>query len=114
MSTLHFIILMLIAAAFSTAFHFYAKKKLGIHKPGWRYKPVNSTQRWLEIVLLISYLIALIYFPTEYMIILFFLLLSSFRAFMEWKYEPEEKQYIYNLFGTCLFLVIFIYMCIFF
>ncbi|MEC2309955.1 DUF4181 domain-containing protein [Bacillus atrophaeus] len=114
MSTLHFIILMLIAAAFSTAFHFYAKKKLGIHKPGWRYKPVNSTQRWLEIVLLISYLIALIYFPTEYMIILFFLLLSLFRAFMEWKYEQEEKQYIYNLFGTCLFLVIFIYMCIFF
>lgn len=113
MTGTHFLILILIAAAFSTSFYIFASKR-GIPKPRWWYKPVNSIQGVLEIVLLILLGFSLLRFPPEYMLILYLFVINCLRALMEWKYEREEKQYVHSLFGAALFLVIFIYMSMFF
>ncbi|MCY8282191.1 DUF4181 domain-containing protein, partial [Bacillus inaquosorum] len=114
MTGTHFLIVILVATFINTAFYIYAQKKLGIPKPPWWYKPVNSTQGLLEIILLILLGFSLFRFPPENMLILFLFLTNCLRTFMEWKYRREEKQYVHYLFGAALLLVIFIYICIFF
>ncbi|MFB0634185.1 DUF4181 domain-containing protein [Bacillus rugosus] len=114
MTGTHFLIVILAAAFINTAFYIYARKKLGIPKPPWWYKPVNSTQGLLEIALLILLGFSVLRFPPEIMLFFFLFLMNCLRTFMEWKYEREEKQYVHYLFSTVLSLVIFIYICIFF
>ncbi|MFP7231165.1 DUF4181 domain-containing protein [Bacillus subtilis] len=112
MTGTHFLIVILIGAFIHTVFYIYARKKLGIPKLPWWYKPVNSTQGLLEIVLLILLGFSLLRFPPEIMLFLFLFLLNCLRTFMEWTYERKEKQYAHYLFSTILSLVIFIYICI--
>ncbi|MBL3647850.1 DUF4181 domain-containing protein [Bacillus vallismortis] len=113
MSGTHFLIVILVAAFINTVFYVYARKKLGISKPPWWYKPVNSTQGLVEVVLLILLGFSLLRFPPEIMLIFYLFVINGFRTFMEWKYERENKQYVHYLFSTFLSLVIFIYICIF-
>ncbi|MGF7534453.1 DUF4181 domain-containing protein [Bacillus mexicanus] len=110
----HFLIVMLTTLFITIAFYSYIQKKLGIPKPPRWYQPVNSIHRLLDILLLILFGFSLFRFPPENMLILYLFLMNGFRAFMEWKYKREEKQYVYYLFGTALFLTVFIYICIFF
>ncbi|MCY7760940.1 DUF4181 domain-containing protein [Bacillus spizizenii] len=114
MTGTHFLIVLLVAGFINIAFYIYAWKKLGIPKPPWWYRPVNSTQGLLEIIMLILLGFSVLRFPPEIMLIFFLFLTNCFRTFMEWKYKREEKQYVHYLFGTVLFIVVFIYMCIFF
>ncbi|MCO4852840.1 DUF4181 domain-containing protein [Bacillus vallismortis] len=113
MTGTHFLIVMLAAALMNTVFYVYARKKLGIPKPPWWYKPVNSTQGVLEVILLILLGFSLLRFPPEMMLVFFLFVINGFRTCMEWKYEREEKQYVHYLFGAVLFFVLFIYICIF-
>lgn len=113
MST-HFWLVFLVIVSFSTALQFLIKKKFGIHKSGWLYKPVSSTQRLIEIFLLILFVFSMIFFPVGYMLLLFFISIDSLRFFIEWRYRPEDKQYMYHLIEAGLFLALLIYICIFF
>ncbi|AUZ40712.1 MULTISPECIES: DUF4181 domain-containing protein [Bacillus] len=110
----HFLIVILVMLFTNIAFYTYARKKLGIPKPPRWYKPVNSTQGLLDIILLILLGFSLFHFPPEKMLILFLLLSNCLRTFMEWKYRQEEKQYVHYLFGAATLLVILIYICVFF
>ncbi|MFT4399074.1 DUF4181 domain-containing protein [Bacillus sp. SW14] len=113
MSGTHFLIVILVAALINTVFYVYARKKLGISKPPWWYQPVNSTQGLVEVVLLILLAFSLLRFPPEIMLIFYLFVINSFRTFMEWRYERENKQYVHYVFSTFLSLIIFIYICIF-
>lgn len=69
----NFWILMLIAITISLASQFFIKKIYGIDKSGWRYKHVSNTHKWIEITLLILFVVSLSFFPVEYLLLLFFI-----------------------------------------
>jgi hypothetical protein len=84
---------------FDWIMHRYLRKKLQIEKTPWGiYKPMNNTQKWLERSLLIVHLILLWIIDDIFLLTtLFFALLNSLRAFMEWKYEKEKKTFVLTL-----------------
>lgn len=91
----------------------YLRKKLQIEKTPWGiYKPMNNTQKWLERSLLMVHLILLWFIDDIFLLtILFFALLNSLRAFMEWKYEKEKKTFVLTLlavFNILLYGTIFL------
>jgi hypothetical protein len=91
----------------------YLRKRLHIEKTPWGiYKPINDTQKWLERSLLIVHVILLLVIDDIFLLtILFFALLNSLRAFMEWKYEREKKIFVLTLltvFNILLYGTIFI------
>ncbi|MCB7154737.1 DUF4181 domain-containing protein [Bacillus stercoris] len=108
----NFWILMLIAITTSMASHFFIKKKYGIDNSGWRYKHVSSTHKWIEIILLILFVFSLSFFPVEYLLLLFFIVIDSIRIFVEWNYRPENKQYMYHIVEVSLLFMLLIYICI--
>ncbi|ADM39580.1 DUF4181 domain-containing protein [Bacillus spizizenii ATCC 6633 = JCM 2499] len=108
----NFWILMLVAITISTASQFYIKKKFGIDKSGWRYKHVSNTHKWTEIILLIVFVFSLSFFPVEYMLLLFFIVIDLLRIFMEWNYRPEDKQYMYHMIEVSLMSALLIYICL--
>ncbi|EJQ51369.1 Uncharacterized protein BWINRASL_02596 [Bacillus mycoides] len=81
------------------------RKKLNMPKRGfWGYKHVNSLHVKLEIGLFIIYLItSFIYLTTfensnaGYAFFTFFVTLWVLRAWMEWKYDRESKEYILSI-----------------
>ncbi|MER0465240.1 DUF4181 domain-containing protein [Bacillus cabrialesii subsp. cabrialesii] len=107
-----FWILMLIAITISTAAQFFMKKKFGINNSGWRYKHVSNTHKWIEIILLILFVFSLSFFPVEYLLPLFFIVIDSLRIFMEWNFRPEDKQYMYHIIEVSLMFALLIYICI--
>ncbi|MCY8309711.1 DUF4181 domain-containing protein [Bacillus vallismortis] len=108
----NFWILMLVAITISTASQFYIKKKFGIDKSGWQYKHVNNTHKWTEIILLIVFVFSLSFFPFEYMLLLFFIVIDLLRIFIEWNYRPEDKQYMYHMIEVSLMSALLIYICL--
>jgi uncharacterized membrane protein YidH (DUF202 family) len=85
----------------------FLKKKYAIAKnEGWIYHPVNNFQTYTEIILSII-LIVSIYFLDNLgmMFFVYFSVLNSFRAFMEWKYERETKRYLLSLFSAIYFII---------
>ncbi|MDQ1854160.1 DUF4181 domain-containing protein [Bacillus stercoris] len=108
----NFWILMLIAITTSMASQFFIKKKYGIDNSGWRYKHVSSTHKWIEIILLILFVFSLSFFPVEYLLLLFFIVIDSIRIFVEWNYRPEDKQYMYHIVEVSLMFMLLIYICI--
>ncbi|AKE25422.1 DUF4181 domain-containing protein [Bacillus subtilis] len=107
----NFWILMLIAITISLASQFFIKKKYGIDKSGWRYKHVSNTHKWIEITLLILFVFSLSFFPVEYLLLLFFIVIDSIRIFMEWHYRPEDKQFMYHIVEVSLMFMLLIYIC---
>ena len=94
------------------------RRKLGIK---YGYKTVNNFHKWGELVILSLYLIvAVILSAKEFkfwtffnLFIFFFLTLFTFRIFMEWKYQKENKEYIISLFGLSYSMIIILFFKIF-
>jgi hypothetical protein len=86
------------------------RKKLKIEKSrGFLYKGVNKAHIVIELTILGVFLILLWYLERPFpAFITFFLVLFSFRAFMEWKFEREKKNFIMTLFNIVMYLAIMV------
>lgn len=81
------------------------------------YRHINNAHKWVERILLLLFIIIMVVTVFEFalsqeniyvFIFGFFTLLSSFRTFMEYKYEREEKKYIIELIWAIGNFIIFI------
>ncbi|MGE6540979.1 DUF4181 domain-containing protein [Bacillus luti] len=97
----------------------FLRKKLNMPKKGlWGYnKHVNSLHKKLEIGLIFVYLItSFIYiFKFEsaniaYVIFTYLGVSWILRAWMEWKYDRESKEYVISLFGLFSFILLILTM----
>lgn len=80
--------------------------KFNIRKKKGLFKHFNKFHKWAEI-LLITGIILVLFIDAFYSFVLLILLLS-FRAFMEWKFEKESKTYILNILNSGEFLLLLI------
>jgi hypothetical protein len=93
---------------------FIVRKKLKIKTEPGLYKYINKTHKWGERVLFLLFAITILiayfgyYYVELYIFFVFFFVQSIFRAFMEWKYEREDKEYIISLIGAGASGVLFI------
>ena len=104
-----FLFVLLVYVIIITFFERWLKKKFKIPKSeGFINKPVNKVHKWLEIVLIIGFIIG--YASTGSVLILFcfFTSLYILRSLMQWLFRREQKQYILELFGILLYLIIMI------
>ncbi|MFJ7756354.1 DUF4181 domain-containing protein [Peribacillus muralis] len=102
---------MLIFLIVSMVFERLLRKKLKIPKRKWTfYKGVNRFQRWIELALLIAFLLSIWVVDNLYLwLIGYFVISASFRAFMEWKFKKDEdKEYILTLYNLFIYVVILI------
>ncbi|WP_433772291.1 DUF4181 domain-containing protein [Bacillus wiedmannii] len=88
----------------------FLRKKLNMKKRGFfGYKYVNSLHMKLEIVLFFIYFITCFtYVNSEnvgYVMFIFFGTLWTLRAWMEWKYDRESKEYILSVIGLVAFII---------
>ncbi|WP_375090378.1 DUF4181 domain-containing protein [Peribacillus sp. RS7] len=107
---LNYIIFIIAILIIAIVFERWLKKKLKIGKSEGRfYKGVNKYQKWIEMSMLIAFLI-LIWFVdnTIPFLIGYFLISLSFRAFMEWKYKREKKEYILTLYSMFIYLFVLV------
>ncbi|MES1042391.1 DUF4181 domain-containing protein [Peribacillus simplex] len=107
---LNYIIFIIAFFIIAIVFERWLKKKLKIGKSkGHFYKGVNKYQKWIEMSMLIAFLI-LIWFVdnTIPLLIGYFLISLSFRAFMEWKYKREKKEYILTLYSMFIYLFVLV------
>lgn len=70
----------------------------------WRYKHVNSLHVKLEIGLFIIYFVSIMIYVNSdenanigYACFIFFATLWTLRAWMEWKFDRESKEYILSI-----------------
>lgn len=91
------------------------RKKYDITTEFSLYRPVNNTQKQLERIWLILFIIALFidifvfsYTITYTLLFAFLTILIGLRALMEFKYEKEEKTYIANLLWALSYCIIFL------
>lgn len=87
----------------------FLRRKLNMEKRGFiDYKYVNSLHVKLEIGLFIIYFIScFISVNSEnvgYVFFIFFGTLWTLRAWMEWKYDRESKEYILSTIGLFAFI----------
>ncbi|PEC22115.1 DUF4181 domain-containing protein [Bacillus cereus] len=106
----------IISIVFCIAVYFFDKflrKKLNMPKIGfWGYKKhVNSLHKKLEIGLLFIYLINSFIFIFKFESINIAYVIFTYlggtlilRAWMEWKYDRESKDYIFSLIGVFTFV----------
>ncbi|MFE9078228.1 DUF4181 domain-containing protein [Bacillus mobilis] len=91
----------------------FLRRKLNMEKRGFfGYKHVNSLHVKLEIVLFIIYFVSsMIYLNCDenanigYAFFIFFAMLWMLRAWMEWKFDRESKEYILSTIGLLAFVV---------
>jgi hypothetical protein len=82
------------------------------------YKPVNKSHKIGERVLLALFFISLflqIFYSTPPMettnlLIIFFIILNGYRAFMEWKYQKESKEFIITTGNLVMFILFFYFL----
>ncbi len=92
----------------------WLRKKLKIDKSNWTfYRHVNTLHKWVEGTIVILFLAGIWFVEdSSTLLIAFFFILFSIRAFMEWKYQRTKREYImtlYTLFNCLLFLgIVFI------
>lgn len=94
-------------------FEQFLRRKLNMEKKGFfGYKHVNSLHVKLEIGLFIIYFVSsMIYLNSDenanigYAFFIFFATLWMLRAWMEWKYDRESKEYILSVIGLFAFIV---------
>ncbi|MGX1194625.1 DUF4181 domain-containing protein [Metabacillus sp. SLBN-84] len=81
------------------------RRKFDIPKTkGLIYRGVSTSHRWTERVLLLIYLICLMILDFSMGLFLAFItLFFAFRAFMEWKYEREKKEYLITIHFVTVF-----------
>ncbi|MDM5188681.1 DUF4181 domain-containing protein [Bacillus sp. DX4.1] len=89
------------------------RKKLNIPRQnGFIYEHVNHVHKWGERIILLTYLVVSFIcifsfndINLAYLIWSYFFVLCLFRAWMEWKYERESKEYFISI-GTLIVFVI--------
>ncbi len=92
----------------------FLRRKLNMEKRGFfGYKHVNSLHVKLEIGLFIIYFVSsMIYINSDEnanigcAFFIFFTTLWTLRAWMEWKFDRESKEYILSTIGLLAFVVI--------
>lgn len=110
---LKFIIILTVFAILAWGVEKLLRKRLNIKKDnGYRY--VNATHKNIEIALIVIYLF-IIFFTKHFIQILIPFLILQFiiRAFFEWKYEKEKREYLMTLFSIIyipVFLMAAIYL----
>ncbi|XHU78711.1 DUF4181 domain-containing protein [Peribacillus simplex] len=107
---LNYFIYIIVFFIIAIVFERWLKKKWKIKKSkGHFYKAVNPFQRWTEMAMIIAFLISIWFVdnPTSWLIG-YFLISLSFRAFMEWKYNREEKEYILTLYSMFIYLLVLV------
>lgn len=109
-----FIIFSIIVILIMYLVRFIVRNKLNI-PPDWgNNRPINHMHRWgnrIFMVLTLSILILVYVIDNFNLLFLVFGLLLvyvCFEAFLEWKYEPEEKQYFLSIIEAIAVGVIFI------
>ncbi|AAS41721.1 MULTISPECIES: DUF4181 domain-containing protein [Bacillus] len=94
-------------------FEQFLRRKLNMEKRGFfGYKHVNSLHVKLEIVLFIIYFVSSMIYVTSnenanvgYALFIFFGTLWTLRAWMEWKFDRESKEYILSIIGLFAFVI---------
>ncbi|MGE8079230.1 DUF4181 domain-containing protein [Peribacillus loiseleuriae] len=92
-------------------------KKFNIKKEkGWRYNShVNKIHKLGEWSILVVFLISIIYVNPQklayYILLPYYIVMISFRAFMEWKYQREKRKYILTL--SVLFFIVLGFICLY-
>lgn len=91
------------------------RKKLNINKSTWSiYVPVNTVHKWSERIIIIGFLISIWFVENTLPLTLtFFTIFNSMRAFMEWKYEREKREYLLTLFSSINLVVFLLTLMIF-
>ncbi|MCC5909981.1 MAG: DUF4181 domain-containing protein [Clostridiaceae bacterium] len=82
---------------------------------GLWYKSVNKVHKWSQIAIIvimifILYLTIFVYQKQlkMYCFMIYPIILTSFRAFMEWKYEEESNRYRINILDSSFLLLQFV------
>lgn len=88
----------------------FLRKKLNMKKRGFfGYKHVNSLHVKLEIVLFFIYFITCFTYVNNenvgYVMFIFSGNLWTLRAWMEWKYDRESREYILSIIGLVAFII---------
>ncbi|MBO1580751.1 DUF4181 domain-containing protein [Bacillus sp. XF8] len=91
------------------------RKKLKItRKNGFIYRPVNRFHKWGERIIIIIYLVAGFvciytseYIKGAYILFIFLGTQQLFRAYMEWKFDKESKEYVISLLGVFCLIITF-------
>ncbi|MDA1966387.1 DUF4181 domain-containing protein [Bacillus cereus] len=92
----------------------FLRRKLNMEKRGFfGYKHVNGLHVKLEIGLFIIYFVSIMIYVNSdenanigYAFFIFFATLWTLRAWMEWKFDRESKEYILSTIGLLAFVVI--------
>jgi Domain of unknown function (DUF4181) len=91
---------------------FILRKKFKIaRRKGWLYHRVNNVHKRAERILFIGYMLIYAIFLladyryANYMIWGFFFFLFGIRAYMEWKYDRESKEFIITTHSLCWYLL---------
>jgi len=100
--------IIVVYAAIVYLFEKWLRKKLGVSTEGegfW-YRYVNAFHKWGELVILLTFIVLLAIFIDRQLWVYFiaFLVLQSFRSWMEWKYQRETKAYVVSMLGILLIL----------
>ncbi|MGV3287290.1 DUF4181 domain-containing protein [Bacillus wiedmannii] len=94
-------------------FEQFLRRKLNMEKRGFfGYKHVNSLHVKLEIGLIIIYVIGSCYYMFKfenskmaYVMFTYLGISLTLRAWMEWKYDRESKEYILSITGMVAFIL---------
>ncbi|WP_342560313.1 DUF4181 domain-containing protein [Psychrobacillus sp. FSL W7-1457] len=106
-----YIALVFLLMVISFVLQYFLRRKYNITTPDSFFKFVNNTHKWIEIFLfvLVIIIIGLFWFVQHwvwvYLLIAIGVVLLSLRAYVEYKYEREERQYIItlvNLVTSCI------------
>ncbi|MFS0672154.1 DUF4181 domain-containing protein [Ornithinibacillus sp. 179-J 7C1 HS] len=109
-----FIIFFIIVILIMYLVRFIVRNKLNIPLDWGNNRPINHIHRWgnrIFIGLALSILILIYWtdnFNLLYLVFALLLVYVCFEAFLEWKYEPEEKQYFLSIIEAIAVGVIFI------
>jgi hypothetical protein len=83
------------------------RKKLKIDRGTWSfYHCVNSVHKWAERIIFIGFIISIWFIDDTFlMMVSYFFILYSLRAFMEWKHERHKREYLLTLFSLFNLLI---------
>jgi len=106
--------LIIIVVLFFLLENLLRKKLKIIRKNGFIYRPVNSFHKWGERIIIILYLVSgfVCIYTSEYIKVVYILFVFSgmqqlFRAYMEWKFDKESKEYVISLLGVFCLMITF-------
>ncbi|WP_257129016.1 DUF4181 domain-containing protein [Bacillus pseudomycoides] len=106
--------LIIIVVLFFLLENLLRKKLKIIRKNGFIYRPVNSFHKWGERIIIILYLVSgfVCIYTSEYIKVVYILFVflgtqQLFRAYMEWKFDKESKEYVLSLLGLFCLMITF-------